>query len=252
MTRSSHPDCRATVNERYRALVEALHQLQPPGWMGQGVLEFDDGAQKIRRDLEARHMELDALEAINRKLASHIGKYDGLFARLCVVWHCVEYIETTMLCDAPEFNSEGLPGTVTEATAQRVADFLHRFILRHAIAFYGGILGLSDDHDKLTAIAGYILAHKVERITNRDVQASIRTMRGLKEHEIRPVLEQMAALGWLERVDGPRPSSPPHWIVNPAVHTKFADKATRETQRRQEVREIIQQVAAGRARHEFC
>ena len=77
------------VNERYRTLIERLHRLQPPGWMGQGVLEFDDGAQRVRRDLKAKHLELQSLETINRKLASHIGKYDGLFARLCVVWYCI-------------------------------------------------------------------------------------------------------------------------------------------------------------------
>jgi hypothetical protein len=26
------------------------------------------------------------------------------------------------------------------------------------------------------------------------------------------------ALGWLDRIDPPRPSSPPHWQVNPKVH----------------------------------
>ncbi|MCH8467499.1 MAG: DUF3987 domain-containing protein [Roseinatronobacter sp.] len=234
------------VNDRYRSLIEKLHKIQPPGFVGMGVLEFDEGAQRIRRDLEARHLELQSLETINRKLASHIGKYDGLFARLCVVWHCVEYVQNDLLCDEPAFDGAGLPATVTEATAQRVAAFLHRFILRHATAFYSGVLGLSDDHDGLTAIAGYILAHKIERITNRDVQRSIRTMRKLREQEIRPLLEQLAALGWLDKLEGPRPSSPPHWQVNPAVHTKFAEHGEREAQRRQNARQTIQELAGGR------
>ena len=110
---------------------------------------------------------------------------------------------------------------VTERTAQRVADFLHQFLLPHALAFYSGVLGLSDDHDRLEAIAGYILTHKLTRVTNRDIQRGDRTMRGLKEHETRPLLEQLSALGWLKREDAPRPSLPPHWRVNPAVHEKF-------------------------------
>ena len=221
------------INDRYRSLVEALRQLQPPGWMGQGVLELDDGAQAIRRDLEARHLALQSLETINRKLASHIGKYDGMFARLCVVWHCIEHA------------GQEMPATVTEATAQRVAKFLHGFLLAHAIAFYGGVLGLSDDHDRLTAIAGHILAHKLDRITNRDVQRGDRTMRGLKDFEIRPLLEQLAALGWLDRIDPPRPSSPPHWQVNPAVHARFAQRGEREAQRRQEARQTIAELVGG-------
>ena len=67
------------VNNRYRTLIEALRQLKPPGWQGIGVLEFDNGAQVIRRDLESKHLELQSLETINRKLSSHIGKYDGQF-----------------------------------------------------------------------------------------------------------------------------------------------------------------------------
>jgi len=31
------------------------------------------------------------------------------------------------------------------------------------------------------------------------------------------LLDQLDALGWVDRVPGPRPSSPPQWIVNPVV-----------------------------------
>ncbi|WP_272011528.1 DUF3987 domain-containing protein [Roseovarius sp. ZX-A-9] len=233
------------VNAAYQVLIQELRELTLPGWMEQGLLQFDDGAQAIRRDLEARHLDLQSLETINRKLASHIGKYDGLFARLCVVWHCIEHIESMAACENPDPDAVGLRSTVTEATARRVATFLHRFLLAHAIAFYSGVLGLSDDHDRLTAIAGYILTQKLDRITNRDVQRGDRTMRGLKEHEIRPLLEQLAALGWLDRIDPPRPSSPPHWQVNPAVHQKFADRATREKERRCKARETIRDLSKG-------
>jgi hypothetical protein len=231
------------INDRYGRLVEALHKLQPPGRVGTGVLEFDDGAQRVRRELEARHLELQSLETINRKLSSHIGKFDGTFAKLCVVWHCVEYIENTLVCDEPALGNDGLPATVTEATARRVAEFLHRFLLAHSIAFYSGVLSLSDDHDRLTAIAGHILAHKLNAVTNRDVQRGDRTMRGLREHEIRPLLEQLAALGWLDKIDPPRPSQPPHWKVNPKVHQMFAERGKREAERRQQTRQTIQALA---------
>lgn len=231
------------VNAKYGTLIEHLRKLQPPGWCGTDPLVFDDGAQRVRLELEARHLELQSLETINRKLASHIGKYDGLFARLCVIWHCVEHIENVALCDTPDFDPSDLPATVTEATARRVAEFLHRFLLAHSIAFYSGVLGLSDDHDRLTAIAGHILAHKLNAVTNRDVQRGDRTMRGLREHEIRPLLEQLAALGWLDKIDPPRPSQPPHWLVNPKVHQKFTERGQREADRRRQARQTIQALA---------
>ncbi len=217
------------VNDNYRDLIECLHAMKPPGWMNTGVLQFDDDAQAIRRELEAKHLELQSLETINRKLAAHIGKYDGMFARLCITWHCIENAD----------DPEALPETIGADIARRVAGFLHRFLLAHSIAFYAGCLGLSDDHDRLTAIAGHILARRLERVTNRDIARGDRTMRGLKDYEVRPLLEQLEALGWLERTEAPRPSSPPHFKVNPRVHDLFAVKAEAEARRRREARQTI-------------
>jgi hypothetical protein len=193
------------------------------------TLEFDDGAQVIRRQLEQKHLELMGLEVINKKLAAHIGKYDAFFARLCVVWHCVENAA------APD----GLPCTVTADTAERVAKFMHQFLLRHALAFYAGVLDLSDDHDRLAAVAGYILAHKLERVTNRDVARGDRTMRRLTRRETDSVFEQLEALGWLFRIPPKRAGDPPHWEVNPEVHRLFADRAEQEAARRAETHKLL-------------
>ena len=57
----------------------------------------------------------------------------------------------------------------------------------HTLAFYSGVLGLSNDHDRLANVADYILAHKLERITNRDVQRGDRTMRNGAKPGIRAV-----------------------------------------------------------------
>jgi hypothetical protein len=225
----------STAVENYSDLVEQLHELKEPTIGGSGklsampvVLRFDDGAQAIRQRLEQKHVELMAWEAVNKKLAAHIGKYDGLFARLCVMWHCIENAQT-----------EQLPSAVTEQTAQRVAEFLHAFLLPHAIAFYAGVLGLSDDHDRLTAVAGYILAHGLDRITNRDVQRGDRTMRNLAKRDTEIIFEQLEALGWITRTPGSRPTDPPHWAVNIQCHQLFQTRAKQEAERRQRGRELI-------------
>jgi Protein of unknown function (DUF3987) len=201
--------------------------------MGGGVLEsdavlqFDEGALAIRKELEQRHLQLQQYESINRKLAAHIGKYNGLFARLCVVWHCILHA------------GGNVPAIISEATAQRVKDFLHDFLLPHALAFYAGILGLSDDHDRLAAVAGYILSNKLNRVTNRDIQRGVRTMRKLERRDVEAIFEQLDALGWITRTPAPRPSDPPHWVVNPAVHEKFAARAQAEAERRERARELL-------------
>lgn len=187
-----------------------------------GLLSFTPEAQKVRRDLEQIHFQLSASEGVNPKLASHIGKLDGLFARLCVIWHVVEH------CNGP------IPEMITETTAERVATFMRLFLLPHAASFYSGILGLSDDHDRLRSIASYILAHGLSEVDNRTVQRGDKAMRKISNGEIQPLLQQLAALNWLAGVKDPvRPSSDPTWFVNPIVHTLYRERAANESKRRE-------------------
>src|SRR5262249_311542 len=141
------------IVDAYADLIEGLHRLEPTfavGWdnpSGQATkLEFDDDAQEIRRQLAQEHLDLMGLEVVNKKLAARIGKYDAFFARLCVVWHCVQHqsepAQASMAFAQERLTqpqSGGLPRTITVATAERVAKFQHQFLLRHAAAFYAGI-----------------------------------------------------------------------------------------------------------------
>jgi hypothetical protein len=207
------------AGHRYDGLIEHLHHRAPPP----APFMFTDDALAIRAELEQKHLDLMACEATNKKLAAHIGKYDGLFARLCLLWHCIE--ETA--------------GPISGDTARRVADFMHYFLLPHACSFYMGMLGLSDDHERLTAVAGYILAHKLNRITNRDVQRGDRTMRCLTRPDTDHIFQQLDALGWINRISGARPTDPPRWDVNPVVHQLFAQRAEREAAERTRQREML-------------
>ena len=102
--------------------------------------------------MEVEHYERTrSWEPINKKMASAFGKQDGFFAELCVIWHAVE-----------NAGQNPLPEIVTEDTARRVATFMREFLRPHLVAFYTGLLDLSDEHDRLKAIAGYILTHKPE------------------------------------------------------------------------------------------
>ena len=118
------------------------------------------------------------------------------------------------------------------------------FLLPHAFAFYGGVLKLADDHDRLAAVAGYILAHQKQRIDQPRCAAWRRTMRKLDAARHRGVFEQLDALGWVTRTPGPRPTDPPHWIVNPVVHRKFAERGRAEAERRKRERDNCRRNAA--------
>jgi Protein of unknown function (DUF3987) len=234
-----HDEPISPVADEYEQLIESLYAMThdavkrdpytsfAQNLEGQAVLEFDNAAQVIRRELEQRHLELQkAFEVINKKLAAHVGKYNGYFARLCIVFHCIEH------CGE-------VPGCINESTAQRVAKFLHEFLFPHALAFYADILNLSDDHDALTAIAGHILAHKLDQITNRDLARGDRKMKRLTQRDSEAMFEQLEALGWVTRTPGRRPTDPPRWDVNPRCHELFAEKAAEEAARRSEVRAIM-------------
>jgi Protein of unknown function (DUF3987) len=209
--------------DQYDNLVERLNE------MSYRSMEFDAAAQQIRRKLEQKHLDLAAYESVNKKLAAHIGKYNGLFARLCLLWHCIETVDTTGII----FN-----GHIDADTAQRVADFLHRFLLPHAISFYVGVVGLADDHDRLANVAGYILAHKLERITNRDVARGDRNMRLLHRVDVESIFNRLDALGWISKVQGRR-FSDVQWVVNPEVHRLFEKRAKAEAERRQRERAVL-------------
>jgi Protein of unknown function (DUF3987) len=211
----------------YNDLVGRLRTLGKPF----DDVTFDDGAMKLRRQLEQRHIDLaSAFETFNKKLAAHVGKYDGVFARLCLLWQAIE--------SAERFEAEVDP-RVTEKTAARVADFLHGFLLPHAVAFYTSVFGLADDHDRLAAVAGYILARKLDVITSRTVQRGDSTMRGLKKRDIEDVFYQLDALGWLDVLPKFRANESPRGKVNPEVHVLYSERARKEEERRRRAREEI-------------
>jgi hypothetical protein len=243
------PECDEPGNgatEEYKRLIDSLHKLEPPRGghfdFNGTPLRFDAEAQKYRNELDVRHCNLSmGLKSLNPKLASHIGKYNGIFARLCIIWHCCEHA------------SGPLPTTVSEKTARRAGAFLHDFLLPHAMAFHSSILGMSDDHDQLTDLAGYILAKGLTTLTSRDVKQSVRTMKKCDRRAWESALNQLDAWGWLDIVPGARTTSPPYGVINPMVHRKFAAKAKEEVERRKRVREIMVALGEGRRRvHEFC
>jgi hypothetical protein len=206
---------------------DLIHRLRA---LNETTLRFDDGAQVYREKLEERHLELQDLESIDPKLGAHIGKYDGMFARLCIVFHCIEHARMGQV-----------PSVISEGIARRAGDFLHKFFLPHALAFYGGTLGLSNNHSRLASIAGYILSKKLKEITNNTVKSNIRQMRRTSTREVEEVMSELRLMGWVEQSQ----QSQAVWTVNPVVHTMFNERAEEERIRRAIRRETIRRVFGG-------
>lgn len=215
----------------YERLIERLELLRA----GDAPLRLDEAARAIRERLEAEHLNLaQSLETVSPKMAAHFGKHDGLFARLCVLWHCIEH------------NHGGrVPETISGNTADRVAQFMVRFIRPSAVAFYAGLLGMSAGHDRLLDLAAWILAANVEEVKARDVQASGQAFRHVTADEVRLLCEKLEAFGWGKWADPAMKSNKPRFLVNPRVHFLFAERGRAEAERRAKARELIRQTIGG-------
>lgn len=216
----------------YDTLVERMHVMKPPSnYFGPTDLTFDDEAQALRMELMVKHHSMvQSMETVNRKMSSHLGKYDGMFPRLCVLFHAIE-----------NANMDEMPDIITIGTAKRAARFLHEYIMRHSMAFYFTMLGVSDDQDIIEDVAGYILTHKVETVTMRTFQRGSTRMRKLTRQQVEPICHQLEAMGWIDELDARGKTL--LGKVNPRVHEKFKAKAATEKTRRENVRRAIKSIA---------
>jgi hypothetical protein len=219
----------------YAGLIERLHAMEmPKAGLLDVPLRFSEEAQAIRMEMEERHhMMVQTWETISKKLSAHIGKYDAFFARLVVTFHC---IESDSINPAREVSAD---------TARRAASFLHGYLFKHALAFYD-MLGLSDHHDAVMAVAGYILAHKMDTISVSEARRGDRVMRRMDERQAAEVLSQLDAFGWLDPLPLQRNETSPRYKVRKFVHTLFEDRAEAEAERRQAVRDVIREAATSR------
>lgn len=217
--------------DAYAQLVADLYGLRKQGEI---TLQFSEGARAIRDRLEREHLELSmALESVSPKLSAHYGKYDGIFARLCLLWHCIEsaYRE--------------LPQEISQDTAERVADFMAEFIRPSAVAFYAGVLGMSAGHEELIDLASLIVAKGMGEVSARDAQRAGQTLRHLTAENFRLIAEKLESFGWLERGEPKPRSNTPRWIVNPRVHSMFEERAEHEMARREAARSALRSAMKG-------
>jgi hypothetical protein len=220
------------ADKDFADLVDSLLALTP----GDKPLAFDVGGQKICREMEVEHHDQTrAWERANKKLATAYGKQDGVFAEICVIFHA-----------ALNAGQNPLPPIVTETTARQAADFMRNFLRPHLVAFYAGLLDLADEHDRLQAIAGYILVHKPAAMSSRDVQKAVRSTRNLKAREVAVLMEQLEAFGWLIRQPPARANAGPVWKVDSRVHAHFAERKKEEAARRAQDQVIIAKAVRAR------
>lgn len=208
----------------YLAMVEKLYTLQPP----QGTfVTMSPEADAVRRELTDSVSLLTVSEALPAMLRSHIGKWLGLFPRLCLTYHAIGCVSSGKYPTA-------VP--ITGTTARRVQQFITRWVLPQAMHFYTSILlNASPGAAAARELASAILGNGLLYVTRRDLARLSNRYRTGKEWEQDGAVRTLVDSGWLLadkatgkgfkiRADG--------WAVAPQVHVLFAERAAQERQRR--------------------
>jgi hypothetical protein len=229
--------------DRYHRLIPALAALRPSsrrdGCTHAVVLHAD--AHAHREAIDELAQDMGAMPDVSTRLQSALGKWPGLFARLCLTFHLIG------IAAAKARGEMGPPEDVLPAAvAERVARYMRRILLPQLLRADALMFAtVQTGHAKW--IAGHILAHALDRITTRDV---LRVYRPLSAPECRTELAEVMAglvsIGWLDPEPPRNPLNPvAAWRVNPLVHTMFADRAQRECQHRRRHVEDIRRRMSG-------
>lgn len=194
-------------------------------------LKMSQLAVVVREELMLLTEDMKLMPTTPPGLVDHLGKWDGLFARLCVVYHLCEYA------------GGDIPGEVSETTALRVRALMVRFLLPEAARVFGEIIVQTDNiNTHARWIAGYIIARGLETVSLRELSRAYSKLRG-KNTEIRNVMKLLERLAWVEH-EGTDLVDVKSWSVNPQTHELFGERAVQEREHRLEVRQKIQDAAS--------
>lgn len=207
----------------YRGLLDELFATGP----SERPVKLSEGAHRWREAISTFSHGLAQADMLTTSFRSHLGKWDGLFARVLLVFHCIEARSVGKYPNA-------MP--VTEHTAKRVHDFLRHFLFPHAAAFYMGVMARSDRDTAAEWLADWILADARETVTLRDVTQAYRRWRMLADWQQKAVMRSLEDAGWLLAEGETTERRVNRWAVNPKVHDLFGKQAAAAKARKAEAR----------------
>lgn len=221
------------ARQAYTRLLDGLVALQPPTPPAPIKLDWD--AHPIREEVERVAAAMMVLPTTPAALCEHLAKWKGKFIRTLLLFHVIECVSRGEMIDSH----------VSGETAKRARDFMVRFVLPHAVRFYDEFFRANDA--ALTDarwIAGHILAHKLEKITGRDVAQAYFPEKKKNDDRLFAAMAILTNANWLRVPVTERNGQSVVWTVNTRVHTRFAALAEREATRRTAIRQRIADAAA--------
>jgi hypothetical protein len=163
-------------------------------------------AHAAREDIDALARVMAAMPDASSRSASTFGKWPGLFARLCLTFHLIEIA-------AARVRGETAPAidVVTADTAARVRRYM-RAVLAPSLLRAEALMFGTVQTEHAARIANYILAHRLDRVTAREIVRSYRTLRPPEERgTLNSTMDALCLFGWLA------PLPPPRWRTDDHV-----------------------------------
>jgi hypothetical protein len=204
------------------------------------VYRFSREADEWRQKIVAFASALISQPDMPLPLRGWLEKLEGEWARLCLVFHFVEWATGSRVEPFP-------PELISVETAIRAARFLIEFQYPQQKAFYRSVAGLgAETESDARWIAGHILSHRLTEIDERTIDRACPRLRGPAKRAARlGATRAMEAASWLRPAGTHRSEGYVNrWTVNPAVHDgRFATKAAAEAARREEAQEGIERAA---------
>ena len=164
-----------STRDTYRDHVPRTGGAQTGADERQGILiavALHRDAHAAREDINALARVMAAMPDASPRLQSTFGKWPGLFARLCLTFHLIEVA------------AAGVRGEIGPPIAVVPAEIAARRPALHArdpraepTARREPSSSTPEQTDHAAWIAGYILAHRLERIAARDIVQSYRLLR---------------------------------------------------------------------------
>jgi hypothetical protein len=224
--------------KRYCGLFRALADMPAiDDGTGKCVVRLEPTAHAHRQALDAFISDLAAASDTSVRMASALGKWRGLFARLTLVFHLIKLADAKM-CGLNDVT----PNLVHAETASMVEKFMLDILLPH-LRRADALMFETRQSEHVRWIAGWILAKGYNRVSVREVQRAYRALKA-PEHrrDLDAVMEDLVAKGWLKALPGGTSTkSITNWEINPRVHETFAKAARAEAERRKSVRDHLAQ-----------
>jgi len=211
----------------YKAMLKRITEMEADKSEEGSVVKFSDEAIEIHKSIVLFVKSIAGLTNMPEGLVDHLGKWEGLFARFCLVFHMIDAAT----------NGADPRRVVSGRTAEQVKKLFLYYLFPESMSIYSEIVGVPEEHDNAKWIGGYIISRGLDKITAFDVERAFRNMRGDKD-ATRRAMDVLELASWVkpDQKDGKQTKK---WIVNSRVHEIFAERAEQERIRRSKEREEI-------------